>query len=161
MKAIKLRVLLLCAFLLSMPAITSCASASDGMLKDQIAIEKADGETLYFTTELALTPSEQAHGLMDRTILDENSSMLFVFGTEQPRSFWMKNTLIPLDMLFIAKDGTIHHIHHMAKPQDKSLITSKRPAMAVLEINGGLSDKLGIKEGDRIIHSLFRNKLAP
>ena len=63
-------------------------------------------------------------------------------------------------MVFLAEDGTIHHIHHMAKPLDLTRISSERPSKAVLEVNGGLTDLLGIAEGDKVIHPVFRNQLA-
>ena len=94
---------------------------------------------------------------MHRTEMPENSGMLFVFNSPRKTSFWMKNTLIPLDMLFAHPDGTIHHIHHNARPQDETRITSKFPVKAVLELNGGTADKMGIKEGDQIIHRVFSN----
>ena len=94
---------------------------------------------------------------MHRTEMADNAGMLFVFGDVAMRSFWMKNTLIPLDMLFIHSDGTIHHIHHNAKPQDLTSITSKYPSLAVLELNGGTADKMGIKEGDVVEHTYFKN----
>ncbi|MCB9984007.1 MAG: DUF192 domain-containing protein [Rhodospirillales bacterium] len=125
--------------------------------QDILSIRKADGEELYFNIELALTPRQQAQGLMYRTEMPEDSGMLFFFRVPRKLSFWMKNTLIPLDMVFVHPDGTIHHIHHNAKPQDETSITSKFPAKAVLELNGGTADKMGIKEGDQLIHRLFNN----
>lgn len=127
-------------------------------LTDQITIKKKDGERLFFDVELAISSRQQAQGLMHRTEMDKDAGMLFVFDRESKRSFWMKNTLIPLDMLFISKDGTIHHIHHNARPQDLTSITSERDSLAVLEINGGMADKIGITEGDTIIYSTFKNE---
>ncbi|MAZ76889.1 MAG: hypothetical protein CMH31_06280 [Micavibrio sp.] len=92
---------------------------------------------------------------MHRTTLAENAGMLFYFGAEQPRSFWMKNTLIPLDLIFVKLDGTIHHIHENAIPKDETPLPSQGNVGAVLEINGGLSKKLGIKPGDTIKHQFF------
>lgn len=155
MNIFKAPVLFLTLFMLALPA-----CANDEMLHDQVTVRTAAGEEFYFNVEMALTRGEHARGLMNRTMLDDSAGMLFVFDGEAQRAFWMKDTLIPLDMLFISKDGTIHHIHPMAKPQDEANISSKGVSKAVLEINGGLSDKLGIKEGDKIIHSVFRNTLA-
>ena len=128
---------------------------------DQITIRKQDGEELHFNVELALTSAQQAKGLMFRTEMAEDAGMLFIFGRVNKLSFWMKNTLIPLDMLFLHPDGTIHHIHSNAKPQDLTAITSKFPAKAVLELNGGASDKMGIKEGDQVLHAAFKNTGTP
>ncbi len=124
---------------------------------DEIVILVGDNEKLFFDVELALTAPEQARGLMFRTEMPAHMGMLFMFDDVAMRSFWMKNTLIPLDMLFIHADGTIHHIHHNAKPQDLTSITSKYPSKAVLELNGGTADKMGIKEGDQVVHPYFRN----
>jgi len=124
---------------------------------DTLSIKKKNGERINFNVELAKTRAQQARGLMHRTEMAKDAGMLFIFDDEDERTFWMKNTLIPLDMLFVAKDGEIHHIHHNARPQDLTHITSEREAMAVFEINGGMSDKLGISAGDFIIHETFRN----
>lgn len=125
--------------------------------RDHIRIKKADGEVLHFDVELAETPEQQQQGMMFRTEMADNAGMLFLFSDVSLRNFWMKNTLIPLDMLFINSDGTIHHIHHNAKPQDLSQITSKFPSLAVLEVNGGLSGRMGIGVGDVILHPVFKN----
>lgn len=127
---------------------------------DEISIQKADGENLFFDVELALTPRQQARGLMFRTEMEDHEGMLFMFNDVAMRSFWMKDTLIPLDMLFIHPDGTIHHIHHNAKPQDLTSITSKYPSEAVLELNGGTADKMDIKVGDKVVHPYFRNAVG-
>src|SRR5690606_30378971 len=103
---------------------------------------------------------QQDQGLMHRTSMPENQGMLFVFKSVHRRAFWMKNTLIPLDMLFIAKDGTITQIHRNAQPLDETVIPSTHVVRAVLELNGGQSEKDGIQEGDRIVHPVFRNTLA-
>ena len=129
-----------------------------GLPTQDITIESRDGTIRDFTVELALTREEMSVGLMFREDMDDDHGMLFYFGQEQEISFWMKNTFIPLDMIFIKKDGTIHHIHEKAKPNDLTSIPSNGLAVAVLEINGGLSQKLGIKMGDTINHELFNAK---
>ena len=126
-----------------------------------ISIRKQNGDELYLDVELAMNPQQLAQGLMYRTHMAENEGMLFLFDNVDMRSFWMKNTLIPLDMLFLHPDGTIHHIHHNAKPQDLTQITSKYPSKAVLELNGGTSDKMGIKEGHQVVHPFFKNTGQP
>ena len=108
---------------------------------------RGDFGTVRMRTELAITPDEQARGLMYREELPRLGSMLFVNGRERPLSFWMRNTLIPLDMLFIDDTGTVVRIHENAVPLDETPISSGEPALAVLEINGGLSAELGIEEG--------------
>lgn len=134
----------------------SCA----GKIVQQHAVTiETKGGPVVFHVEVAVHPDEQERGLMHRTSMPQDAGMLFVFQDVARRAFWMKNTLIPLDMLFIAEDGTIHHIHHGAKPLDLTKVTSERPVKAVLEVNGGLTDVLGIAEGDKIIHPVFRNQL--
>jgi uncharacterized protein len=101
-----------------------------------------------FAVELAVTPEEQAHGLMFRTELASDEGMLFPFQPPKVASFWMMNTLIPLDMLFIRQDGTIARIAAMTKPGNLEPETSGEPVAAVLEIAGGESARQGIKVGD-------------
>lgn len=125
-----------------------------------LSIVGQDGKTHNLEVELALTPKEMATGLMFRESMEENHGMLFFFGQEQELRFWMKNTLIPLDMLFIKSDGTIHHIHENAIPHDLTGIPSQGPVSAVLEINGGLAAKWGISKDDKVKHELFDRKAA-
>lgn len=123
-----------------------------------ITIKTADGGRHDFTIELALHPREQEKGLMFRQSMPTMHGMLFVFGSDMQRSFWMKNTLIPLDIIFLERDGRIQHIHPMAKPQDLTMITSGQPSYAVLELNGGTASKLGITVGDYVYNTAFRNR---
>lgn len=122
-----------------------------------VSIISADGKRHDFNIELALTAAQQQQGLMNRTQMDSSAGMMFVFPGEGERSFWMKNTLIPLDMIFIKRDGTIHLVHDSAKPNDLSSVHSQGPVMAVLELNGGVSKKLGIRKGDVAHHPFFGN----
>jgi len=117
----------------------------------------AGGRDLKFEVELALDDAHRSHGLMFRKKLGPYEGMLFDFSQEMPVSFWMKNTLIPLDMLFIATDGTIKHIHANAVPMTTDPIPSQFPVRAVLEINGGSAALLGIKPGDKVKHAMFGN----
>lgn len=121
-------------------------------------IVSQDGKTHGFDVELALTPLQQQKGLMNRSSMADDAGMLFFFGDEAPRAFWMKNTLIPLDIIFIKQNGIIHHIHENAIPHDLTSIPSQGDVAAVLEINGGLSAKLGIARGDKVKHALFGNE---
>jgi uncharacterized membrane protein (UPF0127 family) len=124
--------------------------------KSSLVIDTAGGP-LTFEVELALTPEQQQRGLMFRQKLGAKEGMLFDFGSPQPLSFWMANTLIPLDMLFIDGAGRIVRIHANAEPLSTRAITSGAPARAVLEINGGASRLLGIKPGDVVRHAIFGN----
>ncbi len=121
----------------------------------RLSIQTADGKKHNFNVELAQTPQEQMRGLMHRTEMAEDAGMLFVFETEREARFWMKNTLIPLDMVFIKVDGIIHRIHENAIPHDLTGVPSEGPVKAILELNGGVSAKLGLQKGDKVRHSVF------
>lgn len=116
-----------------------------------LSIDTAKGRQ-HFTVELALTPAQQEQGLMYRPHLAADAGMLFVAAQPQIMTFWMHNTLIPLDMLFIAAGGKIVDLHERAMPMSDATIVSHAPAIAVLELNGGTADRLGIKIGD-IVHA--------
>lgn len=106
-----------------------------------------------FAVEIAITPAEQEHGLMDRTSMAADHGMLFVFPDSQPRTFWMKNTLIPLDMLFFDANRHLVAIQAEAQPckaDPCQLYPSNTPARYVLELNAGTAAKLGAREGDVI-----------
>jgi uncharacterized membrane protein (UPF0127 family) len=111
---------------------------------------RGDFGTVRLDTELALTPAEQARGLMHRESLPRLGSMLFVFPTARERGFWMRNTLIPLDIIFLDDAGTITRIHENARPLDETLIPSEGPARAVLEVNAGVAAELGLAPGDAL-----------
>ncbi|WP_416897597.1 MAG: DUF192 domain-containing protein [Minwuia sp.] len=114
-----------------------------------LLVETSTGERL-FMVEVVDTPAERAQGLMNRASLPQDHGMLFDFDVERRVSFWMKDTLIPLDMLFADAEGRIRHIHPDAVPHDTTAIPSTVPVRYVLEINGGLSRELGIAPGDRL-----------
>ncbi len=103
-----------------------------------------------FRVELALTPEEQARGLMFREEMAQLAGMLFVYPSERSVSFWMRNTLIPLDMVFIDAKGQVVRVHENAVPLDETAIPAGAPTLAVLEINGGLARRLGIDAGDEV-----------
>jgi uncharacterized protein len=115
----------------------------------------ADGGQFEFVVELAVSPAQRSQGLMFRESLDEDSGMLFDFGRPQRASMWMRNTYVPLDMLFIDEDGQITQIAANTEPLSDVVIASREPVRAVLEIKGGISAELGIEPGDRVIHPLF------
>jgi uncharacterized membrane protein (UPF0127 family) len=107
-----------------------------------------------FTIEIADDGAERAQGLMFRDHLAPDAGMLFDYQTEQMASFWMQNTLIPLDMIFIGADGIVKNIHVNAKPLDTTSIPSKFPIRFVLEIPGGRSTEIGLAVGDKMEHPL-------
>jgi uncharacterized membrane protein (UPF0127 family) len=108
------------------------------------------GRKLTFRVELAITPPEQERGLMFRKSLDADAGMLFVSETERPHVFWMKNTLIPLDMIFIGANRRIVGIVQNAEPQSLNGRQVDGPSQYVLEIGGGLSASLGIRAGQLV-----------
>jgi len=110
-----------------------------------------------FAVELATNDAERERGLMFRKELPLGQGMLFDFQRDQPVAFWMHNTYIPLDMIFIRGDGRIAHIAENAKPETDDLIPSGGPVRAVLEVIAGTAGQLGIKPGDRVIGSIFGN----
>ena len=122
-----------------------------------MTIETADGER-RFAVELADDAASRRRGLMFRQSMPLDHGMLFDFEREQPLSFWMKNTPLPLDIIFIDRRGIIVHIHHRAVPYDETPIPSTKPASAVLEINGGVARLIGISEGNQVRHRIFGNQ---
>lgn len=122
---------------------------------EPLAVITADGQQHKFTVEIADTPASQQRGLMFRKHMDDDRGMLFEFREVGPVSFWMKNTYIPLDMLFIAENGRVTAIHENAVPQSLEPLPSGGPVSAVLEINGGLARRLGIGIGSTVSHPFF------
>lgn len=130
--------------------------AQDGCYLDHLSLV-GESRTVDFTVELATEPAQHARGLMHRRSLDASAGMLFVFERPRKVTFWMKNTFIPLDMLFADREGVIRHIHKEAIPHDETPISGGDGIYAVLEINGGLSKAHEFKEGDVLKHSVFVN----
>ncbi|CAD7023337.1 hypothetical protein REJC140_00174 [Pseudorhizobium endolithicum] len=127
------------------------AQAQQSFEQEQLLIQTKSGKTHSFTVELALTVEQRAQGLMYRESMPPDHGMLFDFGEMRPVSMWMQNTPLPLDMLFIQRDGTISHIHRRAVPFSRTIIDSRGPVHFVLELNGGRAAALGIEAGDRVM----------
>ncbi|MFZ9132884.1 MAG: DUF192 domain-containing protein [Gemmobacter sp.] len=108
-----------------------------------------------FAIELADDPAERARGRMFRESLPQSSGLLFVYEAPQRATFWMKNTLIPLDMVFLDPAGRVLGVHAMARPGDETIIDGGPGVLGVLEINGGLAARLGIAEGSELRHPAF------
>lgn len=123
--------------------------------KDSLAIQSTDKTTHTFTVELATNYPQWAQGLMFRKDLPKDAGMLFLFGEEKIASIWMKNTYIPLDIIFIRKDGTIARIEADAVPESLRSMSSGELVSAVLELNAGTSHTLNIKPEDRVIYKTF------
>ncbi len=111
-----------------------------------------------FSVEMAETDEERARGLMFRKEMPEGKGMLFDFKAEQPVAFWMKNTYVSLDMIFIKADGRILSIAENTEPLSERGVPSGGPVRGVLEVVAGTAKKLGIKPGDRVAHRIFTGK---
>ena len=111
-----------------------------------------------FTVEFAETDEERTRGLMFRKELPEGRGMMFDFKQDMNVTMWMKNTYIPLDMIFIRADGRIHRIAENTEPESTKIIAAGGPVRAVLEVIGDTARKLGIKPGDRVAHAMFRGR---
>jgi uncharacterized protein len=122
---------------------------------DRLWLVPSSGQEVPIDIEVAEEPQEKAMGLMFRTELADNKGMLFPYPESRELSMWMRNTYIPLDMLFIRPDGVIHRIEVRAEPMSEHIINSGGPVSAVLELAGGASERLGIKAGDRVRYPLF------
>ncbi|WP_239334996.1 DUF192 domain-containing protein [Ruegeria sp. Ofav3-42] len=121
---------------------------------DQIDIRNASAQ-IRFNIEVAVTPQERSRGLMFRENLPNRSGMLFVFDPPQRVVFWMKNTLIPLDIIFLDRSGTVTRVHQGAIPGDLTPIEGGDSVFAVLEINAGLAARYSIKPGTEMRHEIF------
>lgn len=128
------------------PARASCTP-------DTLEMRGASGSTLRLHVEIADTDAERSKGLMFRESLPKSAGMLFVYDHPQSVAFWMKNTLIPLDMIFVDAAGRVTRVHENAVPHDESAIPGGDGVQFVLEINGGMAKRLGITEGTELRHS--------
>lgn len=141
------------ALALAAPFATGLAGAGSavaaGLHREALTIDTAKGP-IQFKVEVARTPAQQERGLMYRKAIAPDAGMIFPFDPPQPASFWMKNTRIPLDLIFIRADGTVSSIAAMAKPYSLDLIPSSEPVAAVLEIAGGRAAATGIVPGSRV-----------
>jgi uncharacterized protein len=122
---------------------------------EPLTVRTASGEH-RFQVEVARTDEQRARGLMFRRYMPPDRGMLFDFKVEQPVMMWMRNTYIPLDMIFISRDGRVINVAENTEPMSERTIASAAPAFAVLEVNAGVSRKIGLKPGDQISHPLFK-----
>lgn len=128
---------------------------------EQLTIQVSESRSQEFRVHLASSNAERSRGLMFVRKMPEDVGMLFLYDKPDTVSMWMKNTYIPLDIIFIAADGRIIRIARNAEPHSLASITSGGPAIAVLELNGGVSDKLGLAAGQRVFHRLLPSGEAP
>ena len=135
------------AALAALPAGAAAAACSE------TAVDlRGDWGSARFTVEVADDPAERAQGLMNRPSMPRSAGMLFLYDAPQRATFWMRNTLIPLDMIFMDETGTVTRIHENAVPLDETTIDGGPGVLAVLEINGGLARAIGIAEGSELRH---------
>lgn len=116
---------------------------------------RGDWGQARFSVELANTPQTRSRGLMFRESMPRSSGMLFIYDSPQRATFWMRNTLISLDMIFTDETGTVRHVHHEAIPGDETTIDGGMDVLTVLEINGGLARAMGIVAGSQMRHPAF------
>jgi uncharacterized membrane protein (UPF0127 family) len=126
-----------------------------------LAIRTANDRVINFKIWTADTPARDQQGLMFVRDMDLHAGMLFVFPKNERVSMWMKNTYIPLDMLFMNRRGVVEYIAANATPFSEAIIGPDTPEFAVLELNGGACGKLGIKVGDTVLHSAFKAANTP
>jgi uncharacterized membrane protein (UPF0127 family) len=121
---------------------------------EQLTIETRNGPA-QFVVEVAGDSGRQSRGLMFRESLADDHGMLFDFPRPEPVTFWMRNTLISLDIVFIGEDGRILNIAERTTPRSDAPVPSIGPVRGVLEIRGGRAEELGIRPGDRVRHRIF------
>jgi uncharacterized protein len=122
---------------------------------------KTDSGPHSFNIELATTEQQRVMGLMFRRSLAADAGMLFLFEPAQPVTMWMKNTYIPLDMIFISADGRVHHIAKRTEPFSTDVISSEGDVQGVLEVNADTADAIGLKPGDEVIYPGLWTTPAP
>jgi len=147
----------LVAVLLAMDFFASCdrkPSAPGPDKSNAVVLRNAEGEDWTVSVEIARTPAERAEGLMYRWSLEDDHGMLFIFDDVEVRSFWMKNTRIPLDMIFIGPDKKIVGIVREAEPYTTQSRTVGVPSQYVLEVYGGEAEEHGLSAGDRVFFFL-------
>ena len=145
---------------LGIPALAACQPASNtvsaierspaGLDQVLLTITTTSGKTHRFTVEVARTEEQQRQGMMNRQSLAPDRGMIFPYDPPVPASFWMKNTLIPLDMIFIRADGTVARIEANAAPLSLDPVAAGEPVAAVLELAGGRAAELGITPGAKV-----------
>ncbi len=115
-----------------------------------LSITTRDGKTHAYRIEVAATPGQQATGMMWRSRMAPGTGMIFPMSPPRPASFWMRNTLIPLDLVFIGADGRVRNIVGGAVPKSESMLNSAGAVAAVLELKGGEAERIGLQPGDRV-----------
>jgi uncharacterized membrane protein (UPF0127 family) len=139
-------------------AMTLAAGVPAHLPVSQLTVLTQKGSDHLFEVSVATRPEDRRRGLMFVTELRNDQGMLFDYGRTSVASMWMKNTPMPLDMIFIRADGSISSIARETTPYSRSTITSEEPVRAVLELKGGTCRRLGIEPGDRVVHPIFEKQ---
>jgi uncharacterized protein len=155
MRRYLLPALFVIALVLALHTMTLASGIAATLPVERVEVLTRDGSRHVFHAHLADTPEARARGLMYVTRLEPDRGMLFDFETPGVITMWMKNTPLSLDMLFIDAEGRIARIEARTRPFSKTVISSRTEVLAVLEINGGRAEQLGILPGDRVLHRLF------
>ena len=145
-------------FIIGLPTLSHATDqpSTAAFKQDSLSINSAGGKTHHFAIELATTKEQQEQGLMHRTKLEEDHGMLFLSEADTYVEMWMKDTLISLDMVFLDSHGKIVYIAANTTPNSTDTISAKRDTRAILELAGGVTQKLGIKIGDQVVYSAFK-----
>ena len=143
--------------MLPAPMLHAQTAAQKELPKEKLVIVTSDGVAHPFNVEMAITPTEQETGLMFRKSVPEDGGMLFDWGEPRDSTMWMRNTVAPLDMLFINPDGSIRHIAEDTTPESLATIPSDGPVRATLEVAAGTAARLHIKVGDHVQQRVFGN----
>ncbi len=137
--------------------LVSLAGTADAKMRvDRLWLITGSGRETPIDIEVADAPEEKQLGLMFRTDLPDGQGMLFPYDSPREVTMWMHNTYIPLDMVFIRADGTVHRIERRAEPLSDRIINSKGKVKAVLELAGGAAERMGLKQGDHVRYPLFK-----
>ena len=142
---------LIISLLAAVFAVLTAIEASAACRHDTVHL-RGDWGQARFSVEVADNAAERAKGLMGRPSMPIASGMLFVYHRTKPVSFWMRNTLIPLDMIFLDEDGVVVRVHHNARPHDEKPVNSGAPTRYVLEVKAGIAEALGIGAGSELRH---------
>ena len=132
--------------------VLAAAPAAAAECRDDLALFRFAGGQAQFAIEIADDPAERSQGLMFRTSMPASAGMLFIYERPQQATFWMKNTLIPLDMIFIDARGVVTNVQANARPLDETPLPGGDGVLMVLEINGGLAKRIGIAPGAELAH---------
>jgi uncharacterized membrane protein (UPF0127 family) len=140
-----------------MVAASILASTALSMRRENMTLHTARGPQVI-NVEITETVEEKAKGLMFRSKLADNEGMLFAYDRPQEITMWMRNTLIPLDMVFVRPNGVVHRIEAWTRPMSEAIIASQGDVAACLELAGGAAERIGLRPGDRIEHPIFSSK---